>query len=54
MDILLVEFIKENLITIGLVLAVLKVIAKETSWAVDDRILEIFTGYFNKTKGDKK
>ena len=53
MDILLVEFIKENLITISLILAALKVVAKETPWATDDRILEIFTGFLNRTKREK-
>jgi len=54
MDVLLVEFIKENLITISLVLAVLKAIAKETPWATDNRILEIFTGFLNRTKRDTR
>jgi len=54
MDDMLLNFVKENLITIGLVMAVLKVIAIETSWAVDDKIIKIFTGYLNRTQGDTR
>jgi len=39
MDAILLEFVKENLVTIGLVLAILKEIAKATPWAVDDKII---------------
>jgi len=53
MDEILLGLIQENLITISLVLAALKAIAKETPWAIDNRILEIFTGFLNRTKGEK-
>lgn len=51
MDELLLEFAKDNMVTIGLVLAVLKVIAQETPWAADDKILAIFTGFFGRKNG---
>ncbi len=50
MDDLLLAFVKENLITISLVIAVLKVIAVETPWAVDDKIVAIFTNFLNRKK----
>ena len=48
MDVWLLNFAKENMLTIGLALSVLKVIAIETPWAADDKIIAIFTGYFKK------
>ena len=48
MDIWLLEFMKENMITGALVLSVLKVVAMETPWAADDKIIEIFTGFWKK------
>jgi hypothetical protein len=50
MDVLLLEFIRDNLLTIGLVLAVLKEIAKATPWAVDDKIVQILTGFIGRKK----
>jgi len=50
MDAWLLEFIKENMITISLILAALKVIAIETPWAADDKIIAILTGFFNRDK----
>jgi len=50
MDALLLEFVKENLVTLGLVLAMLKVVAKETPWAIDDKILQILTGFIGRKK----
>jgi len=48
MDAWLIEFVQNNFITLGLVIAVLKVIALETPWAVDDKIIQIFTEFFNR------
>ena len=48
MDAWLLEFIKENMITMSLVLAALKVVAVETPWASDDKIIEIFTGFLKR------
>jgi len=45
MDAWLLNFIKENIMTISLVTAILKIIAQETPWAVDDKILQIFTKF---------
>ena len=51
MDEILLAFVKDNMVTIGLILAVLKIIAQETPWAVDDKILAIFTGFFGRNSG---
>ncbi len=48
MDAWLLEFIKENMITGALVLSILKVIAIETPWALDNKIIEILTGFWSK------
>lgn len=48
MDAVLLEFVKENIITIGLVLSVLKIIAIETPCAADDKIIELLTGFIKK------
>jgi len=48
MDALLLEFVRDNLVTLGLALAILKVIAKATPWAIDDEILQILTGFIGK------
>ena len=44
MDELILEFIQGNFITVSIIIAVLKMIAKETPWATDDKIIEIFIG----------
>ena len=46
-DPILLDFVQGNAITIGLVFAILKVIAKNTPWAVDDEIVQILTGFFS-------
>ena len=43
-DPLLIEFVKENLVSIGVVLALLKGIAKITPSASDDRIVSLLSG----------
>lgn len=48
MDTQLLYFVQDNIITISLVLGVLKVIAIETPWAGDDKIVEIITGLLRK------
>lgn len=50
MDELLLEFIKDNLVTGSLVLAILKIIAVETPCATDDKIIELLTGFFTGKK----
>lgn len=50
MDDWLLNFIRENMISISLIIAVLKIIAQETPWAADDKILQIFTGFLNRDK----
>ena len=50
MDAWLLEFVKENLITIGLVLAILREIAAVTPWAVDNKIIQILTGFMERPK----
>ena len=54
MDQILLQIIQENIITIGLVLAILKTVAKETPWAMDDKIVEILTGFLKRQKNVKK
>jgi len=48
MDAWLLEFVKENMITGALILSILKVIAIETPWAADNKIIEILTGFLVK------
>lgn len=43
-DEMVLRFVKENLVTIGIVLWVLKEVARETPWAADDKIFQILTG----------
>ena len=50
MDAWLLEFAKENMISIGLALSILKIIAIETPWAADDKIIKILTGFLGRNK----
>lgn len=50
MDALLLNFIKENIVTLGLALSILKAVAKATPWAIDDEILQILTGLIGRKK----
>lgn len=50
MDELLIAFMKDNLVTLGLALALLKAIAKATPWAIDDEILQIFTRFMERKR----
>lgn len=50
MDELLLEFVKNNFVTIGLTLSILKILAVETPWAADDKIIEILTGFLKRKK----
>jgi hypothetical protein len=47
-DEIILNFIKDNLVTIGITLAVLKEIARETPWAADDKIFQILTGLVSR------
>lgn len=47
-DAYLLPFIRENIVTLGLLLPVLKVAAKATPWAIDDEILQIITEFRNR------
>lgn len=49
-DAILVGFVASNPVTCVLALAVLKVIAKATPWAVDDEIVQILTGFVERKK----
>ncbi len=53
MDEILLKFIQENFVTIGLALACLKVIAKATPWALDDQILQIVSGFISRKENQK-
>jgi len=50
MDALLLDFAKDNMITISLVMGILKILAKESKWAGDDKILQLLTGIFSNKK----
>jgi hypothetical protein len=50
LDAILLAFLKENMLTVGLFLAFLKVLANETPWAIDNKILQIFTEFRNRNK----
>ncbi len=41
LDVMLIEFIKNNMITISMVLAILKVLATETKITADDKIINL-------------
>jgi hypothetical protein len=50
MDELLLAFVRDNFVTLGLLLAILKTIARATPWAIDDEILQILTGFLGRKK----
>ena len=50
MDALLLDFMKENMITMGFIIGVLKLIATETETTLDNKILSMFTNIFTSTK----
>jgi len=47
-DAYILEFVRTNIVTLSLIVAILKVIAIQTPWAIDDKIIEIFTNFFNR------
>jgi len=47
-DAYLLEFVRTNIVTLTLVVAVLKVIAMHTPWAIDDKIIEVFINFFKR------
>ena len=47
-DAYLLEFVRTNIVSIGIVLGILKVIAIQTPWAVDDEIIQIFTNFLSR------
>lgn len=49
-DEILLTFVRENLVTISLALGVLKLVANETPWAIDNEILQIFTKFLGRNK----
>lgn len=49
-DMVLIEFIQGNVFTIGLVLGILKILAKETKWAGDDKVISFLSGVFTSAK----
>ncbi len=44
-NILIVEFVADNILLLGLILAVLKIIAMETKSVIDDKIVGLFTSW---------
>lgn len=47
-DVVVLEFVRANLVTLGLLLLVLKAVAVKTPWAIDDEIIQIFTNFLNR------
>jgi hypothetical protein len=57
MDDMLLDFVKDNLVTIGLALYFLNGLARLTKWDKDDKIVALLSGMFSlvkPTKGEKK
>ena len=52
MDPIVMEFLSKNYLTIMGILYVLQIIAKETPWAADDKIVQIFLGWMKRRKLD--
>jgi len=50
LDAYLTEFIQHNYLSLTLIFAVLKTLAKATPWAVDDDIIQILTGFMGRKK----
>jgi len=50
MDQWLIELIKLNWMTLGVILGVLKILATEAKWAAGNKIIELFTGLLPKKK----
>ena len=44
----ILEFIKLNMFTIGALLGILKILAKETKCATDDKIVTLLTSIFSR------
>lgn len=54
MDTWLLEFVRDNFLTIGLVLGILKILARYTSWAADDEIVQFLLGWVGGSKQPPK
>ena len=56
LDALVIEFIKNNLLTISLILAILKILATETKITADDKIINLLLNFVKPLtwKSDKK
>ena len=50
----LIAFVKENFITLTVVLATLKVVARETSWTGDDKIYTLLATAFSTIRPKRK
>jgi len=53
-DSIIIKFIRTNIVTISIIVAILKVIAIETSWAIDDKIITIFTNFLKRKEFNNK
>jgi hypothetical protein len=49
----LLEFIRLNFITLGIILGILKIIAIETPCATDNKIIELLLAFLPKKKQNK-
>jgi len=52
-DSILLDFVRTNIVTISIIVAIFKVIAIETPWAIDDKIIEIFTNFLKRKEFKK-
>ena len=50
LDPIVLDFVANNILTIGLVLALLKGLAKETKSTVDDKIVTLIANLFSSVK----
>jgi len=48
MDAIITEFLGKNWMTVMGILYLLQIVAKETPWACDDKIIQILMGWMKK------
>jgi len=53
LDAYILEFIKNNYVTIGFALGLLKVLAQESNNNIDDKIITYINNWFGLSKKDK-
>lgn len=53
LDVYVLGFIRDNLVTISLALMLLKGLAQMSSWTWDEKLVKIFVGMFNTVRSNK-